>query len=79
MNNLKYGYDSYKSSSDAMVTALQKAANSAADYFDSLKEGAKTNSYIVNNNSDTRNIQIVSNALSNQQMLDKLLNAIYSE
>lgn len=78
-DSLQNGYDSYKSSSDAMVTALQKAANSAADYFDSLKEGAKTNSYIVNNNSDTRNIQIVSNALSNQQMLDKLLNAIYSE
>ena len=78
-DSLQNGYDSYKSSSDAMVTALQKAANSAADYFDSLKEGAKTNSYIVNNNSDTRNIQIVSNALSNQQMLDKLLNAIYSK
>lgn len=78
-DSLQNGYDSYKSSSDAMVTALQKAANSAADYFDSLKEDAKTNSYIVNNNSDTRNIQIVSNALSNQQMLDKLLNAIYSK
>lgn len=78
-DSLQNGYDSYKSSSDAMVTALQKTANSAADYFDSLKEGAKTNSYIVNNNSDTRNIQIVSNALSNQQMLDKLLNVIYSK
>lgn len=78
-DKLQSNYDSYKNNSDSMIDALQKAANSAADYFDTLKNGYKTNSYIVNNNSDTRNIQIIQNALSNQQMVDKLLKAIYSK
>lgn len=78
-DKLQSNYDSYKNSSDSMIDALQRAANSAADYFDTLKSGYKTNSYIVNNNSDTRNIQIIQNALSNQQMVDKLLKAIYSK
>lgn len=78
-DKLQSNYDSYKNSSDSMIEALQRAANSAADYFDTLKSGYKTNSYIVNNNSDTRNIQIIQNALSNQQMVDKLLKAIYSK
>lgn len=78
-DKLQSSYDSYKNSSDSMIDALQRAANSAADYFDTLKSGYKTNSYIVNNNSDTRNIQIIQNALSNQQMVDKLLKAIYSK
>lgn len=78
-DKLQSSYDSYKNSSDSMIEALQRAANSAADYFDTLKSGYKTNSYIVNNNSDTRNIQIIQNALSNQQMVDKLLKAIYSK
>lgn len=78
-DKLQSNYDSYKNNSDSMIDALQRAANSAADYFDTLKNGYKTNSYIVNNNSDTRNIQIIQNALSNQQMVDKLLKAIYSK
>ena len=78
-DKLQSSYDSYKNNSDSMIDALQRAANSAADYFDTLKNGYKTNSYIVNNNSDTRNIQIIQNALSNQQMVDKLLKAIYSK
>lgn len=78
-DKLQSSYDSYKNNSDSMIEALQRAANSAADYFDTLKSGYKTNSYIVNNNSDTRNIQIIQNALSNQQMVDKLLKAIYSK
>lgn len=78
-DKLQSSYDSYKNNSDSMIEALQRAANSAADYFDTLKNGYKTNSYIVNNNSDTRNIQIIQNALSNQQMVDKLLKAIYSK
>lgn len=78
-DKLQSNYDSYKNNSDSMIDALQRAANSAADYFDTLKSGYKTNSYIVNNNSDTRNIQIIQNALSNQQMVDKLLKAIYSK
>lgn len=78
-DRLQSSYDSYKNNSDSMIEALQRAANSAADYFDTLKNGYKTNSYIVNNNSDTRNIQIIQNALSNQQMVDKLLKAIYSK
>lgn len=78
-DKLQSNYDSYKNNSDSMIEALQRAANSAADYFDTLKSGYKTNSYIVNNNSDTRNIQIIQNALSNQQMVDKLLKAIYSK
>lgn len=78
-DKLQSNYDSYKNNSDSMIEALQRAANSAADYFDTLKNGYKTNSYIVNNNSDTRNIQIIQNALSNQQMVDKLLKAIYSK
>lgn len=77
-DKLQSNYDSYKNNSDSMIEALQRAANSAADYFDTLKSGYKTNSYIVNNNSDTRNIQIIQNALSDQQMVDKLLKAIYS-
>lgn len=78
-DKLQSSYDSYKNNSDSMIEALQRAANSAADYFDTLKNGYKTNSYIVNNNSDTRNIQIIQNALSNQQIVDKLLKAIYSK
>lgn len=78
-DKLQSDYDSYKNNSDSMIDALQRAANSAADYFDTLKNGYKTNSYIVNNNSDTRNIQIIQNALSNQQVVDKLLKAIYSK
>ena len=78
-DKLQSNYDSYKNNSDSMIDALQRAANSAADYFDTLKNGYKTNSYIVNNNSDTHNIQIIQNALSNQQMVDKLLKAIYSK
>lgn len=78
-DKLQSSYHSYKNNSDSMIDALQRAANSAADYFDTLKNGYKTNSYIVNNNSDTRNIQIIQNALSNQQMVDKLLKAIYSK
>ena len=78
-DKLQSSYDSYKNNSDSMIEALQRAANSAADYFDTLKSGYKTNSYIVNNNSDTRNIQIIQNALSNQQMVDKVLKAIYSK
>lgn len=78
-DKLQSSYDSYKNNSDSMIEALQRAANSAADYFDTLKSGYKTNSYIVNNNSYTRNIQIIQNALSNQQMVDKLLKAIYSK
>lgn len=78
-DKLQSSYDSYKNNSDSMIEALQRAANSAADYFDTLKSGYKTNSYIVNNNSDTRNIQIIQNALSNQQIVDKLLKAIYSK
>lgn len=78
-DKLENDFDSYSTTQDNAIEALQKAASSAADYFDTLKEGAKTNSYIVNNNSDTRNIQIVSNALSNKQMLNKLINAIYKK
>lgn len=76
--SLQSGYDTYKSGSDSAIEALQRAAKSAAEYFDELA-GTQTSTQIVNNNSDTRNIQIIANALSNQQMLDKLLNAIYSK
>lgn len=78
-DSIESSYNSYKNGSDTAITALQRAANSAAEYFDELKNGYKSNTQIVNNNSDTRNIQIIANALSNQQMLDKLLNAIYSK
>lgn len=78
-DSIENSYSNYKSNSDAAMAELQRAAQSAAEYFDELKNGYKSNTQIVNNNSDTRNIQIISNALSNQQMLDKLLKAIYDK
>ena len=63
---------------DKAMEALKAAADSAKNYFDKLS-GSQSNAQIVNNNSDTRNIKIIQNALSNNQMVDKLLKAIYSK
>lgn len=63
---------------DKAMEALKAAAESAKNYFDKLS-GSQSNAQIVNNNSDTRNIKIIQNALSNNQMVDKLLKAIYSK
>lgn len=77
-DKIESDYSKQSQSYDKATKALQRAAESAKNYFSKLA-GTQTNSQIVNNNSDTRNIQIIQNALSNQQMLDKLLNAIYSK
>lgn len=77
-DKIESDYSKQSQSYDKATKALQRAAESAKNYFSKLA-GTQTNSQIVNNNSDTRNIQIIANALSNQQMLDKLLNAIYSK
>ena len=77
-DKIESDYSKQSQSYDKATKALQEAAESAKNYFSRLA-GTQTNSQIVNNNSDTRNIQIIANALSNQQMLDKLLNAIYSK
>ena len=77
-DKIESDYSKQSQSYDKATKALQEAAESAKNYFSKLA-GTQTNSQIVNNNSDTRNIQIIANALSNQQMLDKLLNAIYSK
>lgn len=77
-NSIQNGYDSQKDSYSQAIDSLQRAAISAENYFSRLA-GTQTSSQIVNNNSDTRNIQIIANALSDQQMLDKLLNALYSK
>ena len=77
-DRIESDYSKQSQSYDKATEALQQAAESAKNYFSRLA-GTQTNSQIVNNNSDTRNIQIVANALSNQQMLDKLLNALYSK
>lgn len=77
-DKIESDYSKQSQSYDKATKALQEAAESAKNYFSKLA-GTQTNSQIVNNNSDTRNIQIIQNALSNQQMLDKLLNAIYSK
>lgn len=77
-DRIESDYSKQSQSYDKATKALQRAAESAKNYFSKLA-GTQTNSQIVNNNSDTRNIQIIANALSNQQMLDKLLNAIYSK
>lgn len=77
-DRIESDYSKQSQSYDKATKALQQAAESAKNYFSKLA-GTQTNSQIVNNNSDTRNIQIIANALSNQQMLDKLLNAIYSK
>lgn len=77
-DKIESDYSKQSQSYDKATKALQQAAESAKYYFSRLA-GTQTNSQIVNNNSDTRNIQIIANALSNQQMLDKLLNAIYSK
>lgn len=77
-DKIESDYSKQSQSYDKATEALQQAAESAKNYFSRLA-GTQTNSQIVNNNSDTRNIQIIANALSNQQMLDKLLNAIYSK
>lgn len=77
-DKIESDYSKQSQSYDKATKALQQAAESAKNYFSKLA-GTQTNSQIVNNNSDTRNIQIIANALSNQQMLDKLLNAIYSK
>lgn len=77
-DKIESDYSKQSQSYDKATKALQRAAESAKNYFSRLA-GTQTNSQIVNNNSDTRNIQIIANALSNQQMLDKLLNAIYSK
>ena len=63
---------------DKAMEALKAAADSAKNYFDKLS-GSQSNAQIVNNNSDTRNIKIIQNALSNNQMVNKLLKAIYSK
>lgn len=77
-NNIQNGYDSQKDSYSQAIDSLQRAAISAENYFSRLA-GTQTSSQIVNNNSDTRNIQIIANALSDQQMFNKFLNAIYSK
>lgn len=77
-DKIESDYSKQEKSYSSAMDYLQKAAESAKNYFSKLA-GTQTSSQIVNNNSDTRNIQIVSNALSNQQMLDKLLNALYSK
>lgn len=77
-DKIESDYSKQSQSYDKATKALQQVAESAKNYFSKLA-GTQTNSQIVNNNSDTRNIQIIANALSNQQMLDKLLNAIYSK
>ncbi len=60
------------------MEALRSAADSAKNYFDKLSKN-QSNTQIVNNNSDTRNIQIIQNALSDQQMYNKIMKAIYSK
>lgn len=77
-DKIESDYSKQEQSYSSAMEALQQAAESAKNYFSKLA-GTQTSSQIVNNNSDTRNIQIIANALSNQQMLDKLLNALYSK
>lgn len=60
------------------MEALRAAAESAKNYFDRLS-GSQSNAQIVNNNTDTRNIKIIQNALSDQQIMNKLLKALYSK
>lgn len=69
-------YNAQNSQLDNALTALQQAANSAASYFDQLS-GNKNSSQVINNNSTNANIRIIQNALSDQQMVNKLINALY--
>ena len=77
-NKLESDYSQKEQSYNSAIDALEQAADSAKNYFDKLSK-TQNSSQIVNNNSDTRNIQIIQNALSNQQIVDKLLKAIYSK
>ena len=77
-NKLESDYNQKEQSYNSAIDALEQAADSAKNYFDKLSK-VQNSSQIVNNNSDTRNIQIIQNALSNQQIVDKLLKAIYSK
>ena len=76
--SIQNGLSATQSKNDEAIEALQAAAESAKNYFDQLA-GTQSNAQIVTNNSDTRNIQIIQNALNDQQMVDKMLAAIYSK
>lgn len=75
---IQSGLSETQEKNNEAMNALRAASESAKSYFDKLA-GTQSNSQIVNNNSDTRNIQIVQNALNDQQMVNKLLKAIYDQ
>lgn len=76
--DIKNGLSVTQEKNNEAMDALKAASESAKNYFDKLA-GTQSNSQIVNNNSDTRNIQIIQNALNDQQMVDKMLAAIHDK
>ncbi|MDD6488966.1 MAG: hypothetical protein PUG48_04015, partial [Clostridia bacterium] len=61
---------------NSLISAYQTAATNFSNYIARLS-GTQTNSQIVNNKTTNQNIKIIQNALSNDQIVRKLVNALY--
>ena len=62
---------------DEAVARLQAANNTAAYYY-AQQAGTLSTQQIVTNNNQRQNVTLVQNGTSDQQMLDRLLRALYT-